>query len=223
MNHRIEHLRHAIVSTDLVLFSFINEELFVILVEVKNKEYSGKKAFPGSLIFPGETADDSVKRIIKEKLGLNKSDIYFEELGAYSEIDRDIRGRVVSIAYIGLINSMSLEKKLDCGFEVVEIKKAKNLGYDHDKVFSDSMKRLRDRFSNSTIAQRLLNSEFTMTELFTLYTKVLGKEIDKRNFIKKIKSLNIIKPSGGVIKGHKHRPAKLMQFKDKEVKQLEIF
>lgn len=223
MTTKVENIRHAIVSTDIVLFAFKEETLYAVVIKVKNDEYAGKKAFPGALILPDETALDSVKRVIDTKLDLNHKNIYFEELGAYSDVGRDVRGRVVSVAFIGLTDYENLESHESNNFEIIEVKKIKGLAYDHDKMLSHAILRLQEKFSNTTIAQKLLSNEFTSLQLFTLYCTVLNKKLDKRNFMRKIKALKIIKQGSKVVRGQKHRPAKLFEFKNKKVEQLEIF
>jgi 8-oxo-dGTP diphosphatase len=218
-----ESIRHAIVSTDAVVFVYKEKKLYVLITEVKNKEYAGQNAFPGGLILPNETAEECVKRVLLEKINIKENHIYIEEFGAYSEVNRDVRGRVVSIAYLGLLQSEYIPTESARKFELVEVGKIKKLAYDHDKILKDAIKKLRERFSNSTIASKLLEKSFTMAELLNLYSLVLEKEIDKRNFAKKIKSLDIIEESGGELRGQKHRPAKLFKFKDNKVIQLEIF
>lgn len=217
------NIRHAIVSTDVVLFSFYEGKLKVAVTNVKNNEYLGQRAFPGTLVLPEETLPQSVSRILLDKMGLKPESIYREELGAYSDLDRDIRGRVVSVAYIACADYEKISSENFDKFEVADVRALKGLAYDHDKILKDAVQRIKDEFSNSTIAQKFLGSTFTMSELYGLYLGVLGKEIDKRNFMKKIKSLDIIEESGGVVSGLKHRPAKLFKFKDRNVKKLEIF
>jgi 8-oxo-dGTP diphosphatase len=220
---KTENIKHAIVSTDVVLFCVSEGKLKIVLSQVKNEEYKGQLAFPGGLIRSEENSLEAAKRVIREKLKLNPENIYLEELGSYSEVNRDIRGRVVSIAYIGLIEAPNIS---DLNLEICQpqdLKKIKSLAYDHNQILKDATLRLKNRFSNSTIANKLLSKYFTMTEFYNLYNLVLDKNIDKRNFAKKIIALDIVKESGKLLTGQKNRPAKLMEFKKEKVVDLEIF
>lgn len=220
---KVENIKHAIVASDVVLFCVVDGKLNTVLSQVKNEEYKGQIAFPGGLIRSDENSLQSAKRVISEKLKLNPEKIYLEELGSYSEVNRDVRGRVVSIAYLGMIESPNIS---DLNLEICQlqdIKKIKSLAYDHNQILKDAINRLKNRFSNSTIANKLLSKYFTMTEFYNLYNLVLEKNIDKRNFAKKIKALDIIKESGKLLTGQKNRPAKLMEFKKEKVVDLEIF
>lgn len=219
----IKNLKHAIVSTDIVIFLVKNNILMSIILDVKNKEYKGKKAFPGGLMLTQETAMGSVQRVIDSKLNINPKDVYMEELKAYSELHRDKRGRVVSLAYIGCMHSEPICVTSNPFYFLVDYTKIYNLAYDHNQILKDALQKLKNRFLNSTIAQTLLPKNFTMSELYQLYCLVLNKKIDKRNFIRKINSLNIIKQSTGKIVGQQHRPAQLFTFAQKEIKDLEIF
>jgi 8-oxo-dGTP diphosphatase len=142
-------------------------------------------------------------------------------LGAYSKVDRDARGRVVSIAYLGLIREADIPH--DARALCVPFTRAKGLGYDHTDMGCDALERLRHAFTETTIAQKLLPESFTITEMHALYETVLGKGIDKRNFLKKIKSLDIIHETGEMVTGKKNRPAKLFAFKKQNVEHLDIF
>jgi len=219
----VKHLKHAIVSTDVVLFVVKDHKLMVVIIDVQNPEYAGEKAFPGGLILPQETAGEAIKRVIHSKLNINPGDVYIEELKAYSDVHRDKRGRVVSLAYIGFIESEKINNLENSLYILIDSAKIGNLAYDHNQILKDASQKLRDRFFNSTIAQKLLSDSFTMTELHQLYRLVLGKKIDKRNFAKKIHSLGIIKESAEKTVGQKHRPARLLKFKNKEIKNLDTF
>jgi len=175
------------------------------------------------LILSTETAKEAIQRVIYNKLNINPKNVYIEELKVYSDIDRDKRGRVVSLAHIGLITSQKINNIAATTYVLIEYTKAKNLAYDHDLILKDALQRLRDRFLNSTIAVKLLPNSFTITELYQLYCLILNKKIDKRNFLKKIKSLGIIKKGTEKVLWQKHRPVQLFEFKSKEIKNLNIF
>lgn len=184
-------------------------------------------SLPGGLVMPDETAKESVLRLIKDRGRLQTKDIYLEQLKTYSGIDRDPRGRVVSVAYIGLIpwSALSENEKIDSTevwWQDVETLIKSQLAYDHREILADALNRLAGKIEYTTIACKMLPKEFTLFDLQTVYEKLLGRLLDKRNFRKKISSLNIIKPLGKKIRGRRARPAELFAFRSNQIKQIEI-
>lgn len=217
----MSNIKHAVVSVDVVIFMWSEGQLMTYLIDVKNEEYKGMKAFPGGLVYPEETTDAAAKRVLVEKVNLNPNQVYIDEFGVYSEVDRDKRGRVVSIAYMAIVEGSCMKENLMNNR--VPFLRARKLAYDHDKIAKDSLNELQNRLRNSTIATNLLPKEFTLTELYNLYLTVLGKDIDKRNFLKKLKTLNIIRMTGGERRDGPHRPAKLYSFISEKVVPLDVF
>lgn len=212
-----KELRFAVLATDIVVFRFKDDELQALLIDVyKPSVFIGKKAFPGGLIRPDETAEQSVRRLLEDKGGLEKKSVHVEQLYTFSKIDRDPRGRVVSVAYMGIANVESVnETEVRPGW--VSVKSAKKLAYDHDEILEKAVERLKSKLRYTTIAQFLLPKEFTLTELERLYEVVLNRTIDKRNFRKKILKLGVLKDTGKKTEGLQQRPAALYSFASKEL------
>lgn len=210
----LNKLHFAALAVDVVCFRVREGKLELLLGEVvSNNSFKGRMAHIGGLIQVKETAEDAVDRLLADKAGIKK--IYKEQLYTFSEIDRDPRGRVVSVAYIALAqggNIQDLDKaKVPTEWQLAE--KAKNLSYDHDKITHVALQRLRDRISYTDIARHLMSDEFTFSELQKVYEAVLGEGIDKRNFRKKILSLGFIKDTKRTTKKGVMRPAALYRFK----------
>ena len=95
-------LKFAIIATDIVLFSCIDKQLCIRLIPSRNMiDFPNMKCLPGGLIHVLENSDEAVHRILKEKAGIDKQNIFIKQFKSYSRIDRDPRGRVVAIGYIG--------------------------------------------------------------------------------------------------------------------------
>jgi len=213
-------LRFAVLATDSVVFTVFNDSLHVLLMEVNTPDFSNMWALPGGLINPDETADDSVKRHLEEKTGLK--DTYTEQLYTFSSIDRDPRGRVVSVAYIclvasGRIKSLKTEKLWWCPAE-----KLPGLAYDHNEIVHTALERLEARVGYTNVIQHLLAKEFTLGELQRAYEIILKHPIDKRNFRKKIFSVDFVKKTGKKQRGEAHRPADLYTFSDSNIRIIEV-
>lgn len=211
-----EHLRFAVIAVDAVTFAYINNQIHILLGAVSpDNPFKGKKAHIGGLVFPEETTDQSVKRLLKDKAGIG-SQFYIEQLYTFSEIDRDPRGRVVSVAHMALVApDVPQQAKGEIETQWVPVSHIPKLAYDHNKVLKVAIERLQSKFAYTNVAQFLLPKEFTMTDLQDLYEAVLGKELDKRNFRKKILMTDMIKETGEKIKRGVMRPAAAYTFSTK--------
>ncbi len=219
MNNKISskvnnNIRFAALAADVVCFRVRNGVLEVLMGEVlSSNPYKGKYAYIGGLIQVHETAEDAVNRLLKDKAGIEN--IYHEQLYTFSRVDRDPRGRVVSVAYIGLTNNENIQnlEKAQVSTKWVPISQVKNLPYDHDDITKVAVERLRTKILYSDIARHLMPKEFTLSDLQKVYESVLGEGIDKRNFRKKILSQNILNDTGRTMKRGVMRPAALYSFK----------
>lgn len=208
---------HAILATDVILFSFIEGELCVYCVDATKKEFIGKKAFPGGLVQFKQDLDEAVLQDLKKTSGLTPT--YCEQLYTYGNPDRDPSGHVVSTAYLALIPEHKIkisknQKKEDFGWYAV--KKMPKLAYDHKKMLEYAIQRLRWKLEYSTIVSNLLPEQCTLSEMQNIYEVVLDRTLDKRNFRKKVLSLHILKKSGKKKEGEANRPAELFSFRSKK-------
>lgn len=207
------------VAVDAVLFAIKQKQLKVLLIKINNGSYKDKWAVPGGLVQLEETLDDAAKRVLFQKT--NIGDIHLEQLYSFGELERDVRGRVVSVAYFALVsNSQNFKLKTTPYYSEIAWWPVRNLlpmAFDHKKIIEYAFKRLKAKIEYSNIAYSLLPKEFTLTELQKIYEIILGRKIDKRNFRKKILALGLVKKTGKKEKGEAHRPAQLYQFSKREL------
>jgi 8-oxo-dGTP diphosphatase len=203
----------AVVAADAVCFRIIDEKLHVLLGKApKHSPFPGEWALIGGMLHPQETAEEAVSRLLKEKAGIKNT--YKEQVYTFSRIDRDPRGRVVSIAYLAL-NSTDPQDTSKANLETKWIPAdiMPKLAYDHNEIFKYVLEKLRFNILNTNIAKHLIYKEFTLSELQKIYETVLGKGMDKRNFRKKILGLNVLRDSKKIKKEGVMRPAKIYIFK----------
>jgi 8-oxo-dGTP diphosphatase len=194
----------------------------VLLLKIVRAPFTNKWAVPGGLILPTENLDQGVERHLNSKTGLKG--VYSEQLYTFGEVHRDRRGRVVSVAYLSLLNDSAQKIKTTADYSDsawFDVKKLPELAYDHKEIITRALERLRGKLSYTNIAQHLLPKQFTLTELQTIYELILSEKFDKRNFRKKILSLGILEESSKKVRGA-FRPAQLYSFKSKNVKIVEI-
>jgi 8-oxo-dGTP diphosphatase len=218
-----KELHFAVLATDSVAFRLDEKNgLEVLLVEATTNVFEGQPVLPGGLVAPHETAEESVRRHLSNKAGLE--DGYIEQLYTFSDVDRDPRDRVVSVAYIALfpmqdatIGESGKERKA----EWCSVARVPHLAYDHDHILNTAVARLQARITYTTLIRHLMPREFTLTELQKAYEAILGHELDKRNFRKKILALDILKETGNKKTEGLTRPASLYTFTGSTVQTIE--
>lgn len=181
-----------LVAVDCIIFGFDAEGLKILLIKRDFEPEKGKWSLIGGFLKNDEVLDSAAIRILNTYTGLN--DIYMEQLYAYSEIDRDPVERTISVSYYALINIENHNKELIKNYHAqwFSTAEAPKLIFDHDKMLRNAIRRLRYRTSIKPIGFELLPEKFTMRQLLELYEAILSKELDKRNFISKINSLDIL-------------------------------
>ncbi len=219
MNKKPQKIYFAVLATDVVTFRLKDNFLEVLLVSTTSESFKKKKALPGGLVTPKETAEHAAKRYLKEKG--NISDVYIEQLYTFSDVDRDPAGRVVSVAYMSLVSYMKSAVEGE-GIRWQSVNDLSKLAYDHNKIVSVAVERLRARIGYTTIIKYLLPKKFTLTELQQAYESIVGHELDKRNFRKKIQALKLVIATGQKRVEGAYRPAELYRFTEKDVKIIEI-
>lgn len=219
-------LRFAVLATDTVAFRIKNRQLEILLVKVVIPDFRGKEGLPGGLIHPEETAEQSSIRHLTNKGGVVGA--YIEQLYTFSDVDRDPRGRVVSVAYLALFSPNETRMTEREVGERANVRWCpvsdlpKKLAYDHDIILSAALDRLRARIEYTTIIRHLLPKEFTLSELQQAYEAILSRNLDKRNFRKKILALDLVSKTGRKRTQGASRPAELYHFAHGGVKTIEI-
>ena len=210
------------VTVDTVIFTVRNDSLQVLLVKRGVEPFKGNWAIPGGFVKLDESLEDAAKRELKEETGVK--DVYLEQLYTFGEPKRDPRGRVITVAYMALINSNEITLKASTDVKETgwfSIKKIPPLAFDHKKILFYALKRLQWKFEYTPVSFSLLDDEFTIGQIQKIYEIVFDKEFDKRNFAKKILSLDILQEKG-IKKDVSHRPPMLYSLKNNLPKIIEI-
>jgi len=216
--------KNPLAASDLCIFRFMNGELYIYLVKLKYSFFKGLWALPGGLVKEKEDLDTTCKRIYKEATG--RENAYFEQLHTFSDPKRDPRTRSISTSYIALPQGQTVSFSPCTKYETGEwkkVKEIKTLAYDHIKIINNALENIAAKLNYSTIALAMLPKKFTLKDLQDLYEYCLKIKIDKRNFRKKILSLNIVKESGEILTGLKARPAMLFTPKEPGIKSIPMF
>ncbi len=210
-------------TVDTVIFGFDEGDLKVLLIKRGEDPFMGKWALPGYFVYPNEELDTAANRVLEELTGI--ADVFLEQVKTFGRVDRHPFGRVITIAYFSLIKisnysiqpaSIALKAKWH------SVSQIKDLAFDHDEILAACFNQLKKSVRSRPVGFELLPSKFTLTQLQHLYEAILETELDKRNFRKKILSMDLLIDLKETQEGVAHRPAKLYQFdKDKYATFLE--
>lgn len=183
--------KKILLAVDCIIFGFDNKNLKILLIKRDFEPEKGRWSLMGGFIAPDEAIDDAANRVLHHLTGLDN--VYLEQLRAYGAVDRDPVERTVSIGYYALIPvSDKTLPNSDFSAKWFNIDETPELIFDHQKMVSNAMARLRRRALGKPIGFELLPEKFTMKQLQTLYEAILGEQLDKRNFINKINALDIL-------------------------------
>ena len=137
MSYTYKYPRPA-VTTDCVVFTK-EKEPKVLLIQRGNEPYKGCWAFPGGFMNMEETAEECAVRELKEETGLTVNRI--RQIGAYSKVDRDPRGRTVSIAYLAIVDAPTAVSGMDDAAKAAwfPLSSLPDLAFDHQDIMTDAI------------------------------------------------------------------------------------
>ncbi|WP_417939210.1 NUDIX hydrolase [Flavobacterium sp. RS13.1] len=208
------NIQNIRVAVDAIVFGYQHNQLYVLLIQQKFGTKESYWALPGGLVKNDESLQDAVKRELKEETNVTVT--YFEQLFTFGDdVNRDPRNRVISVAYFALVDPSKLTIKADSDAEHAQwfkINEVPTLAFDHNSILKKAIERLKAKLTYEPVGFDLLPKEFLFSELENLYCTILEKEIDRRNFRKKILSFEIIEETEQFGSSKSGRPAKLFKF-----------
>jgi len=203
----------AALTVDCVVFGFDEGELKVLLIQRALDPFKGRWALPGGFVRVEETIDEAARRELEEEAGLR--DVFLEQLYTFGEVGRDPRERVVSVAYYALVKLSDHRAKAAtdaANAEWFPVSKVPKLAFDHADILATALARLKGKVQYQPIGFELLPPKFTLSQLQHLYEAVLGADLDKRNFRKKVLGFGLLVPLKETQMAGRHRPAQLFSF-----------
>ena len=193
MSYYQEHEKFH-VAVDYIIFGYDEggRELKVLLLKRNFQPAKGNWSLMGGFLKNSEAIDDAAKRILNQLTGL--TEVYMEQLYTFGEIDRDPGARIISVAYFALIkiNASDLELVKNHGATWVPISSLPQLIFDHTAMVERALKKLQIRARTQPIGFELLPDKFTIPQLQGLYEAIYNKILDKRNFRRKLLSMDLL-------------------------------
>ena len=220
MPYSYEYPRAAL-TVDCVVFGMDDADLKVMLIQRGLPPYEGEWALPGGFVHVDETVDEAARRELEEETGLTR--VFLEQLYTFGALERDPRERVVSVAYYALVNLV--DHRVQAASDAREagwfpVHDVPSLAFDHADILTKALERLKGKLSYQPIGFELLPKKFALSQLQHLYEVVLERELDKRNFRKKVLSTGLLVETKEVQQDVAHRAARLYRFDERKYKQL---
>ena len=210
------------VAVDCAVFGFEEEAgLQILLIERGGEPFAGRWALPGGFVEPDEALDAAALRELSEETAV--SDVYLEQLYTFGAPGRDPRGRVISVAYYALVREADHAPRAGSDARRARWFPASRpppLAFDHAEILATALRRLQGKVRYEPIGFELLPTKFTLSQLQRLYEVVLDRELDKRNFRKKILGMDLLIPLEETETDVAHRAARLYQFDEKRYRRL---
>lgn len=188
------HGTRHLVAVDCIIFGYdlIEKEIKLLLFKRIVEPAKGKWSLAGGFVEVDESLDASASRILKNLTGLDS--VYMKQSFTYGNVDRDPGARVISVVYFALIALRDIDKDLAIknGVHWRSLNRLPNLIFDHPVMVKKALHELQDQVKLKPVGFELLPEKFTLVQLQDLYEAIYQKKVDKRNFRKKILSMDIL-------------------------------
>jgi len=201
------------VAVLVVIFTVEAGRLQVLLIRRSAEPFKDAWSLPGGLLNPGESLKDAAVRKLDDETGL--TDVFLEQLYTFSDLDGQ---GAVAVAYFALVDvsTTHLARRREWLPAWFPVRQLPELAFRNEDVIDYALRRLQAKLDYSNVAYSLLPEEFSLSELQGTYEAILGRRLDKRNFRKRILSLEIVEATGRVTSVGRHRPAQLYRFRERK-------
>ncbi|MEG1617010.1 MAG: NUDIX domain-containing protein [Bacteroidales bacterium] len=220
-NSFYSHTDRFLVSVDCIVLGFHEKELKILTSRRLLEPEKGKHSLFGGFVFASESITQAARRVLHKLTGIDH--LYMEQVGTYGDLNRDPAERVISVAYVALINLEDYDPGLmeEHHAEWLNLEESDLLIFDHKKMVNDSVQLLRKKASAFSVGFNLLPEKFTLTQLQALYEALYSEPLDKRNFRKKVLSLDILNRLEEKDKIHSRKGAYFYTLSDEYQKKLQ--
>ena len=199
------------------IFTVINGKIKVLLFRKDEEPFKGYWMLPSNLLMTTETIEECAKETIYEFSGYKN--LYMFQSNVNSKIDRLPNERIVANSLIAIIDNESLNykrEKRNIVSEWFDINSIPKTVYDHGEMIESAVKNLKEKIKKNELIDIFYPSDFTLPELQSVYEQAFDKQLDRRNFRKKMINLNLVEYTGDKNFGGNGRPPKLYRFKNEE-------
>jgi 8-oxo-dGTP diphosphatase len=209
------------ITVDIVIFTLKESCLQVLLIQRGEEPFKNSWALPGGFVRVEESLEEAAARKLEDETGIEHA--YLEQLYTYGDPKRDPRERVITVAYFALIPQDSIIRT-EGNLSIAQaawhpVGMLPVLAFDHSEILTYALRRLRYKLEYSAVGFELLNEEFTLSELQNTYEIILGVNLDKRNFRRRILEAGVIEETSAFRSGD-GRPARLYRYRPDAVAEV---
>ena len=199
------------LAVDVVLFTIVEDQLNVLLVEREVEPFRGSLALPGGFVLADETLEQAALRELNKETGVGilrvaserssaqaeSESLFLEQLETYGNPDRDPRGRVVTVAFWAVMAGLTRMQEGQEGSDVTRAdlvpvtdieSREVELAFDHERIVHDAVRRVQAKLRYSTLANRFCPPKYTISQLREVYNCLWETELDEGNFHRKVRS-----------------------------------
>ncbi|MEM7575732.1 MAG: NUDIX domain-containing protein [Bacteroidota bacterium] len=182
------------ITADCAIFGFAEGQLKILLVKRAIEPFKDFWMLPGGALQEGMTLEGTAENVLLQLVDV--TDIYMQQIGTYSDINRHPVKRVITTGYYALVKPEN--HRMKAGRYVSEaqwfpVQEVTVLGFDHKRIMDDALSILKERVEDYSIINQLLEEKFTLRELQDLHETIRGEKVDRRNFRRKLESLDYLK------------------------------
>ncbi|MBR2525035.1 NUDIX hydrolase [bacterium] len=209
------------ITVDTVILTIKNNALQVLLIKREKEPFIGKWAIPGGYVRMSENLEQAAVRILKEKTDVDN--VYLEQLYTFGDPLRHPDSRVITCVYFALVRYEDVKVMDSDDVAWYPVDKLPALAFDHKEIIDYTRARTRLSLRSCPVAYQLLKEKFTLTEMQRVYELIMGKELDKRNFRKKVLGTEGLIELDEFTKASSKRPARLYQYKQLHTGDMKSF
>jgi 8-oxo-dGTP diphosphatase len=206
------------VAVILVILTVVDDELRVLLIHRSGEPFLGWWALPGGLLRSGEPLADAANRKLVDETGV--ADVYLEQLYTFDRLEGETVA--VAVAYFALVDATRVRLRSEVAWEPAwyPVSDLPDLAFDNARVVDYALTRLQNKLEYTNVAYSLMPAVFTVSDLQGVYESIFGRELDKRNFRRRMLSMDIIRPTGKTVARGAYRPAELFEFTSRQPMEL---
>ncbi len=205
-------VRQPAVAVIVVIFTVIDDALQVLLIERSAPPAEGEWAIPGGALLHGESLDQAAERKLAEETGV--TDVFLEQLYTFGDLDPSPSDGSVGVAWFALVDPSRVRLAQRPAWRPAwwSLAELPALAFDNGRVIEVARQRLINKLEYTDAAYSLLPNRFTISELQRVYEAILGRELDKRNFRRRLKTTGLVTATAERRAEGRHRPAALHRF-----------
>jgi 8-oxo-dGTP diphosphatase len=209
-------VERVVLAVDVVCLALRAHGLYVLLGQREDEPFAGYWALPGGVLLPQESLDEAAARLLEERTGLHRAG-YLEQLYTFGDVDRDPRGRTVSVAYYLVLPRGEYAIRAGRGMLAVDWHRLDDLplptlAFDHAAIVRYARARLSQKIEYTPLAFSILPETFTMGDLRAVHEAVLGQDLHPSNFVRQMMARWDLAPVPGERDRRTRRPARLYRY-----------